>query len=88
MDSRAKFEEWLNNPIEEDAEAKALVTNDVDEISWLYEIAWHAWRAGRKSMREEAAKKCMIVEADENHTVCIDYDTALSLSEEISKIEP
>ena len=79
MDSRAKFEEWLNNPIEEDAEAKALVTNDVDEISWLYEIAWQAWKAGRESMREEACNAAYLSWVKDPH---------VTASDAIKQIEP
>lgn len=81
MDSRAKFEEWLHKPIDEGADVTAWITNDLDEI------AWQAWKAGRESMRQEAAIACgneslFDVYAGNYSSAC------LACGERITEIEP
>ena len=73
MDSRAKFEEWMNKPVAEGEDPVAWIENDCNEI------AWQAWKAGRESMREEACNA-----ADLSWV----KDPRVTASDSIKQIEP
>ncbi len=81
MDSRAKFEEWMNKPVAEGEDPVAWIVNDRNEI------AWQAWKAGCESMREEATIAC----GNESlfDVYAGDYSSAcLACGERITEIEP